>query len=131
MPEYLPLYAPGRALTRNASTTILGGQLVGVSGPGTVAPTTTAQSSWVGVAAFDANTGDTVTVFAGGVQRLTASGAVAAGDLLIAAATPGQVSTLGPVTTPTAADVTNTRAVVGVALTSSASGGLVEVALDR
>lgn len=130
MAEYLPLYKPGREITRDASAAITGGQLVGVSGSGTVAPATANQASWVGVAGFDAANGDKVTVYTGGVQRIVASGAVTAGDALVAAAT-GQVSTLAAVSTPTAADVTNTRAVVGFALTSAANGALVEVQMAR
>jgi hypothetical protein len=38
MAEYLPLHAPGKAITRSASATITAGQLVSVSGSGTVAP---------------------------------------------------------------------------------------------
>lgn len=131
MAEYLPLHTPGKAFTRQASATITGGQLVGVSGSGTVAPTSANQASWVGVAGHDAANGDQVTVFTEGVQRIVASGAVTAGDLLVAAATAGSVSTLAAVTTPTAADVTNTRAIVGIALTTAADGALVEVSLQR
>lgn len=130
MADYLPLYKPGQSITRQASAAITGGQLCGVSGSGTVAPTTAAQASWVGTAAFDAVSGDKVTLHQGGIQRLVASGAVTAGDLLVAAAN-GQVSTLAAVTTPTAADVTNTRAIVGTALTTAANGALVEVQMDR
>lgn len=130
MAEYLPLLSPGAALTRSASAAVTGGQLVAVSGSGTVAPAGANASNWVGVAAFDAAVNDNVTVYAGGVQRITASGAVTAGDLLVAAAA-GQVSTLAAVTTPTAADVTNTRAIVGIALTTAANGALVEVQMDR
>lgn len=130
MPEYIPLFAPGRALTRTASAAITGGQLLGITGTGTVAPTTAAQSSWVGVAGYDAAVNDSVTIYSNGVQRLTASGAITAGDSVVAAAA-GQVSTLAPVTTPTAADVTSTRAIVGTALTSAASGAVVEIQMDR
>jgi hypothetical protein len=63
----------------------------------------------------------------GGVQKLVASGTVTAGDLVVCAAA-GQVSTLAAVTTPTAADVTNTRAIVGVALTTATNGNIVDVA---
>ena len=130
MAEYLPLYKPGREITRDASAAITGGQLVGVSGSGTVAPTTASQASWVGVAGFDAASGDKVTVYTGGVQRITASGAVTAGDQLVAAAS-GQVSTLAATATAVAADINNARAVVGTALTTAASGALVEVQMAR
>lgn len=130
MPDYVPRFKPGSSVPSTASAAITGGQLVGVSGSGTVAPTAAAQPSWLGVAAFDAASGARVTVHCGGVQRIVASGAVAAGDVLVAAAA-GQVSTVAAVTTPTAADVTNTRAIVGTALTSAASGALVDVQMER
>ena len=130
MADYLPKYDSGKPFTRAASAAIAGGQLVGVSGSGTVAPTTASQASWLGVAAFDVASGDQVTVYTGGVQRLTASGAVTAGDLVVAAAS-GQVATVAAVTTPTAADVTTSRAIVGVALTTATTGTLVEVSLLR
>jgi hypothetical protein len=38
MAEYLPIYRPGQVLTLKASAGITGGQLVAVSGSGTVAP---------------------------------------------------------------------------------------------
>lgn len=131
MAEYLPLYKAGNSIPSTASAAITGGQLVGISGSGTVAPTGANQASWVGVAAFDAASGERVTVHAGGVQRILAAGAVTAGDLLVASGTAGRVSTLAAVTTPTAADVTNTRAIVGTALTTAADGALVEVQMER
>jgi hypothetical protein len=122
MAEYAPLYKPGQAFTRSASATITGGQLVIVSGSGTVAPSSAATHSWVGVAAFDAANGDNVTVFAGGVQRITASGTVTAGNTVEAAAS-GAVAAH----TNGTADVN----IVGVALTTATNGNLVEVLLAR
>ena len=130
MAEYLPVKTPGEALPLTASATITGGQLVAVSGVSTVAPAGANASGWIGVAAFDAATGDLVTVLNGGVQELVTTGTVTAGDLVVAGAA-GTVSTLAVVTTPTAADVTNTRAVVGVALTTATTGLKVQVKLDR
>lgn len=130
MPSYVPLFNPGQAITSQASAAITGGQLLAVSGSGTVAPAGANAVNWVGVATQDASNGDKVGVVSGGVQRLTASGAVTAGDVVVAAAA-GQVSTLAAVTTPTAADVTNTRAIVGIALTTAANGALVEIKMER
>jgi predicted RecA/RadA family phage recombinase len=42
MAEYLPLKAPGQSISMTASAAITGGQLVRVSGSGTVAPTSAA-----------------------------------------------------------------------------------------
>jgi hypothetical protein len=52
MAEYLPLYVPGKATPSpaQASAAITGGQLVRVSGSGTVAPTSAASADWLGVA---------------------------------------------------------------------------------
>jgi hypothetical protein len=80
MAEYLPIYKPGQALTLKASAGITGGALVAVSGAGTVATAGAASAAWLGVAAFDASTNDNVTIHCGGVQSLTASGSIAAGD---------------------------------------------------
>lgn len=130
MAEYLPIRKPGQALVAAASGTITGGQMVAVSGSGTVAVAGATALNWLGVAAFDAVSGDQVTIFCDGVQELTASGSVNAGDLVVCAAS-GQVSTLGAVTTPTAGDVTGTRALVGVALTTATTGNKVRVKFIR
>jgi hypothetical protein len=130
MAEYLPLYEEGQAVTSQASATITAGQMVAVSGNGTVGPAGANSTAWVGVAAFDAVSGDKVTYYSGGVQRPITSGTVTAGDLVVCAAS-GAVSTLAAVTTPTAADVTNTRAIIGVALTTATTGLAVEVKFER
>lgn len=122
MAEYAPLYKPGMAFTRSASGTITGGQLVIVSGSGTVAAGTAATHLWLGVAAFDAGSGDNVTVFTGGVQRIAATGTVTAGQL-VEAATGGTVATH--------TNGTNDFNVVGLALTTATVGNLVEVMLAR
>jgi hypothetical protein len=123
MAEYLPLHLPGRAFTRTASATITAGQLVSVSGSGTVAPSAAADAAWVGVAAQDAASGATLTVYAGGVQRLVAgTGGVTAGQLVHAGAS-------GTVITHT--NGTTDYVVVGVALTTATATNLVEVQFDR
>jgi predicted RecA/RadA family phage recombinase len=123
MAEYLPLHQPGKAFTRTASAAITAGQLVSVSGSGTVAPSSAADVAWIGVAAFDAASGAQVTVFAGGVQRLVAgTGGVTAGQLVHAGAS-------GTVVTHT--NGTTDYLVVGVALTTATATNLVEVQFDR
>jgi hypothetical protein len=123
MAEYLPLHAPGKAFTRTASATITAGQLVSVSGSGTVAPSGAADAAWVGVAAQDAASGATLTVYAGGIQRLVAgTGGVTAGQLVHAGAA-------GTVVTHT--NGTTDYVVVGVALTTATATNLVEVQFDR
>ena len=121
MAEYLPIYRPGQVLTLKASAAVTGGQLLAITGSGTVGPAGAAAANWVGVAAFDGATNDNVTIHSGGVQSLTASGAITAGDSLVSAAA-GQVST-GAAATPSA--------FVGVALTSAANGAKVRVKVAR
>lgn len=122
MADYLPLYKPGQAFTSQASATITGGQLLIVSGSGTVAPSSAAAATAVGVAAFDVASGAKVTVFAGGIQRVVASGAITAGANV-------EPATAGKVATHT--NGTNDAYVVGVALTTAADGAAVEVLFNR
>lgn len=123
MADYLPLHKPGQAITRAASATITAGQLVSVSGAGTVAPSAAADVPWLGVASKDTASGDTVAVFCGGTQRLVAgTGGVTAGQLVHAGAT-------GTVITHT--NGTTDYLVVGVALTTATATNLVEVQLVR
>lgn len=123
MADYTPLFKPGQAFTSTVATTaVVGGRLVEVNGVGTVGPAGAGSTKVLGVAAFDAAVGDKVTIHAGGVQRLTASGAITAGDMVSAAAT-GKIAAIGAGTFGT---------LVGVALTSSAADGdLVEVQMNR
>ena len=129
MAEWLPKYLDGDSWTSTASATITAGQLLAVSGVNTVAPAGVNASNHVGVAMFDAASGAVVTVSSPQVGVCIASGAITAGDL-VAPAAAGAVSTLAVVSTPTAADVTGTRALVGVALTT-AVGNLVTVFFVR
>lgn len=122
MAEYVPLHIPGKAITRTASAAITGGQLVRVSGPGTVAPTSAASADWLGVAANDCASGDQVSIYLEGVQRLVASGAITAGATVEGAAA-------GAVAAHT--NGTNDINVVGLALTTVANGAIVEVSLLR
>jgi len=119
MAEYVPIRKPGAALVSQASATITGGQLVAVSGNGTVAPTSGASAAWLGIAAFDAVAGDKVTIHAVGEHEMTASGAIAAGANVISAAN-GAVAAIGA--------GTDYSQVVGVAV-AAASGGKVRVVL--
>lgn len=123
MAEYLPLHQPGRSFTRQASAAIVAGNVVSVSGSGTVAPAGATDAAWVGVAAFDAANGDNVTVFSGGIQRCVAgTGGVTAGQLV-------HTGAAGTVVTHT--NGTSDYAVVGLALTTATATNLVEVQFDR
>lgn len=121
MAEYVPIFKPGQAITLKASATITAGQLVAVSGSGTVAPAGAASTATVGVAAFDGVTNDNVTVFSGGVQNCTASGTVTAGDPVIA----GAAGTVATSATPPAGQQ------VGVALSTATTGNKVRVQFSR
>jgi len=117
MAEYLPVFKPGQAVTLKASATITGGQLVEVTGSGTVGPAGAASTKVVGVAAFDAATNDNVTIFAGGVQHGAASGTVTAGDVVQA----GAAGTIA----------SGTTAPIGVALSTATTGNDVRVLFNR
>ena len=121
MTEYVPVFKPGQAITLAASATITAGQVVMVSGVNTVAACTAASTGVVGVAAFDAVSTDKVTVYAGGVQSCTASGAITAGDPVIAGAAGTVVSSAAP---PLGQQV-------GLALNTAADAAKVRVLFQR
>lgn len=121
MPDYLPLFKPGQAITRQASAAVVGGQVVVVSGSDTVAPSSVASAAWLGVAAVDAAAGDQVTVYAGGVQRPLASGAITAGDIVVTAAAGRVVTNAAPAAGQQ----------VGIALSTAAAGAPVDVLFAR
>lgn len=121
MPEYTPRFTPGQSITSQASAAITGGMLVAVSGSGTVATSGADSAVVVGVAAFNAASGDKVTVWplrGGGVHKLVASAAITAGD--------GVTSTnVGKVKTATTSLATAAAAgiLLGIALNTVANDG--------
>lgn len=94
MADYLPKFHDGVAITLSASAAVTGGQLVAVTGDETVGPAGADSTAVVGVAGFDVETGERVTVYRHGVQRLAADGAIGAGAP-VASAADGQVSASG------------------------------------
>ncbi|MET8334368.1 capsid cement protein [Streptosporangium canum] len=119
MADYLPIFLPGSVVALTASATITGGQLLAVSGTGTVAPAAAGSANWVGVAAGDAASGGRVSVYPRGViHETTADGAITAGDQLQTGAT-GKVKALAAAAGATTADITAARSVVGIALTTA------------
>jgi len=130
MAGHVHLFDPGDPVTFTAEADVTGGQLVIITGDREVSPATAKSPAWVGVAAFDAKAGEKVTVLKGGVHRLTASGAITAGATVVAAAD-GKVAALAAVTDPTPTDVTDTRAIVGIALTGGTNNSPVEIDLSR
>ena len=122
MADQTPIVLPGTSIGHlTASATITGGQLLVVSGVGTCAPAGANAVNVIGIAAADAAIGARVTYHTTGIHEVTTTGTVTAGDVVVAAAA-GTCSTLAVVTTPTPADVTNTRAIVGIALTTATTG---------
>lgn len=88
MADYLPKFLRGTAVTFTASTAVTGGRLVQVSGDRLIGAATAGSRSVIGVAGFDAELGDSVTVYTrdGGVHPLTASAAIATGARVAVAA---------------------------------------------
>ncbi|GGM53356.1 capsid cement protein [Dactylosporangium sucinum] len=120
MGDYRPKFKPGEAITRSATGTITGGQLVTVAGAVAVADSTT----WLGVASKDVTSGNQFGVYRGGVQYLTAAGAISAGAPVKCAAA-GKVTTF----------VDGTDAMlrfVGIALDAAAADGdIIAVGMAR
>lgn len=113
MPDYTPVYL-GHEITLVASTTITGGQLVVITGSGTVGPAGANTAGHIGVAGHDATAGQRLMVTGTGlVHESVASGAITAGQDLVSAAT-GAVAARG-------SGVNR----VGLALTSATNGNLV------
>jgi hypothetical protein len=85
MADYTPVAVPGSTYTFQASGTVAGGDLVGMSGPLTVTRVSSAASlAFVGVAGTDAAIGAKVTVFIGKmINDSVAEGTVASGDQLV------------------------------------------------
>lgn len=114
MADYTPVFAGVMApITLAASAAVTGGRAVEVTGNSTVGPAGAASTKVVGVAAFDqATVGGKVDVWPlpGIVHEVTASGAISAGDGLVAGAA-GVVSTIGAGTF---------QQLVGVALAAAA-----------
>ena len=134
MAQHVHKFAPVASVPFTAGAAVTAGQLLVVSDDREVSPAGANATAWIGTAAFDAAAGESVTVLMDGVQLLLASADITAGSLVVAAAD-GKIAALAAVTTPTANDVTHTRGIVGVALTSvdvsEVSDDRIEVKLAR
>lgn len=86
--DFTPTHKPGHAVTFTASAAVTGGQLVEITGNMTVGPAGAGSSKVVGQPGHDAALGEPVTIHLPGktVTSLVASGTVAAGDPIKAAA---------------------------------------------
>jgi hypothetical protein len=116
MPDYTPKYLYGDEATGTASATIVGGQLLVVSGDDTVGPAgDAADVTVIGVAAQDAASGARVSYFPRGkIHITTTAGAVTAG----AGVSAGAAGTVD--------DDGGSDPLLGVFLTSAGSGELAE-----
>lgn len=122
MADYTPVYTGGvKPFTATTSAAVVGGNVLIVSGNGTVSASTADSAVVVGVAGHDAASGARVTVWPldGCVHELVASGAItAAGGVNADAA--GQVKASGTgIPTQAAAG-----ALIGTALTTAAGSPL-------
>lgn len=146
MADYTPLALPGATWTFQASTALVGGDLVEVTGNNAVGKVATlASAKFIGVAKHDAGIGSKVTVtLSAPIHESIADGTVAAGDQLTTTNTANrQVKTLAAAAlnvdvtgTPNEASieafnpaintaVNNARAVIGTAITGGADNTLV------
>lgn len=117
------LYKPGENETHTvaAAQTVTGKRLLEQTADFTVQHAGANSIKVVGVARVDSTAGELVEVISGGTVPLVASGVITAGAPIVAAAN-GFASVAAAVTTPTAADVTATRAIIGHARTAAADG---------
>jgi Uncharacterized conserved protein (DUF2190) len=129
MPDYMPVTLPGQVYTMTTSGAVTGGDLLIVSGSGTVAKAgADASPSYVGVALQDAASGAKVTVQTRGpIHSSLADGTVTAGDQVGTTATANRavktIAAAGAAYAQTAANAG--RAVLGVALTTASDNALV------
>jgi hypothetical protein len=141
MADYTPVNVPGKIWTSTASAAITGGDILVVSGSGTVAKAAAiAATNFVGVAADDTAINGRVTVYGRGiVHESLADGTVTAGDQVGSTSTAGrQVKTIVPsaadlgatyvqatVNTAVNGAITAARGVVGIAITTASDNAKV------
>lgn len=129
MADYTAVFTPSRVVSLITSSTVTGGDILTVTGSGTVAKCMAAQSmSFIGVAAQDTQPGQPVGVFCRGfVHESIAEGTVTAGDQIVTSSASGrQVKTLPPLGgAPGQQDVNAARAIIGCALTTAADNAKV------
>ena len=135
MSDYTPIALPGQTFTFQASASITGGDLLVVSGNGTVARAAAlASTAFVGVANHDAGSGAKVAVTLGHpIHESVSDGVITAGNQLTTTATASrQVRALAAtgvdvtaapseatIETAINTSVNSARAVIGVALTDA------------
>ncbi len=110
------VYLDGKYLPFTAGADITAGQVVELSGDGTVVPAGDGSTKVIGVALIDAKAGEKVTVVTEGVVEVVASGAISAGDKV-------QSATGGKVAKWTASSAGDSAKIIGTALTSASADG--------
>ena len=110
------VYPEGRHLPFTAGADITAGQVVELSGDGTVVPAGDGSTKVVGVALTNAKAGEMVTVVTEGVVEVIAAGAINAGDKVQSAAG-------GKVAKWTASAAGDSAKIIGTALTSALADG--------
>jgi hypothetical protein len=120
MPDYIPVTQGVDPFTSTASATIVGGQLVEVTGVNTVGPAAVNSVKAVGVAAHDAAIGATLTVhpIVGNTHETVTPGGSAFGDRLACAAA-------GTVATGVAGTLAAAGTDIGIALNTATAGNKV------
>lgn len=123
MADYTPVYSGGvQPQSYTTSAVVTGGQILEVSGNGTVGPATAATVKPVGVAAHDAASGARVNVWPllNVVHEITvvAAATVTAADGVI-------TGTAGTVNTATVATAAAAGTLIGTALTTATAGNKV------
>lgn len=117
MGNYAPRFKPGKDITFRATTAVVAGQVVELTGDYAAGvPTAGASTKVLGVALFDAAIGESFTVSSGGVQRPIADGAIAAGDR-VAVSTTGRVKT-------------GATATIGTAFAAAVDGAKADIRFD-
>lgn len=117
MADYTPLFRPGQDVTFRTTADVRGGRLVEITGDTAVAEAAAGSTKVAGVALFDAASGVATTVASAGMHPLIATGAIAAGDRVAAAAN-GTVAT-------------GTTATIGLCISGAAGGGVALIKLDK
>lgn len=116
--DYLPKFkARAGAVTFGTTAAVTGGRLVSITAPRAVANSTADSQACIGVAVFDVEAGDPVSVFLRpfGVHPRMASGPITAGDRV------------GPGANGTVQTTATKGAQIGTALETVTAGSLVEV----
>lgn len=114
MGDHLLKFKPGQAVTFRATTNLVGGNVVEVTGDRACGVAGAASKKVLGTAGHDAKSGTDVVVHLPGViDTMVAAGAVAAGDRVTSAAG-GKVAT-------------GTTDTLGLAIAGAADGGTVQV----